>query len=124
MALWRLFQLVFVFDVMITILHPVPLPSHRDPSTTSLSRHPPPPPLSQIPVTYPTTPFEIVLPELEGKTPKMYRGGKICLSAHFKPLWGKNVPHFGIAHALAMGLAPWLAAEVPFMIESGILNEK
>ena len=29
--------------------------------------------LMQIPITYPTTPFEIVLPELDGKTAKMYR---------------------------------------------------
>lgn len=28
----------------------------------------------QIPVTYPTTPPEIALPELDGKTAKMYRG--------------------------------------------------
>jgi hypothetical protein len=60
--------------------------------------------LAQIPVGYPNTPFEILLPELEGKTVKMYRGGKICLTVHFKPLWAKNVPHFGIAHALAMGV--------------------
>jgi ufm1-conjugating enzyme 1 len=79
---------------------------------------------TQIPVSYPTTPFEIVLPELEGKTPKMYRGGKICLSLHFKPLWSKNVPHFGIAHALAMGLGPWLAAEIPYMVDQGIIAEK
>eukprot|EP01006_Ploeotia_vitrea_P012228 TRINITY_DN32482_c0_g1_i1.p3 TRINITY_DN32482_c0_g1~~TRINITY_DN32482_c0_g1_i1.p3 ORF type:complete len:171 (+),score=91.43 TRINITY_DN32482_c0_g1_i1:22-534(+) len=76
-----------------------------------------------LPVSYPTTPFEIVLPELDGKTVKMYRGGKICLSAHFKPLWAKNVPHFGIAHALAMGLAPWLAAEVPHLIDAGHLKK-
>ena len=78
----------------------------------------------ELPVGYPVTPFEIVLPELEGKTVKMYRGGKICLSIHFKPLWAKNSPRFGIAHALAMGLAPWLAAEVPYMVESGYLTEK
>jgi ufm1-conjugating enzyme 1 len=70
------------------------------------------------------TPFEIVLPELDGKTVKMYRGGKICLSSHFKPLWGKNVPHFGIAHALAMGLGPWLAAEVPNLIFEGKIQDK
>eukprot|EP01097_Dermamoeba_algensis_P000104 TRINITY_DN1039_c0_g1_i1.p1 TRINITY_DN1039_c0_g1~~TRINITY_DN1039_c0_g1_i1.p1 ORF type:complete len:159 (+),score=48.95 TRINITY_DN1039_c0_g1_i1:45-479(+) len=57
-----------------------------------------------IPVTYPTTPIELELPELDGKTSKMYRGGKICLTVHFKPLWAKNVPHFGIAHALALGV--------------------
>jgi hypothetical protein len=55
---------------------------------------------------------------------QMYRGGKICLSAHFKPLWAKNVPHFGIAHALALGLAPWLAAEVPHLIDTGAIGEK
>ena len=58
----------------------------------------------QLPVSYPVSPFEVVLPELVHRTVKMYRGGKICLSAHFKPLWAKNVPHFGIAHELAMGV--------------------
>ena len=72
-----------------------------------------------IPATYPTTAPEIEIPELEGKTAKMYRGGKICLTIHFKPLWAKNSPHFGVAHALCLGLAPWLAAEVPFLVESG-----
>jgi len=60
---------------------------------------------AQIPVAYPTSAFEIEIPELEGKTAKMYRGGKICLTAHFKPLWARNVPSFGIAHALAMGVS-------------------
>jgi len=76
----------------------------------------------EIPVTYPTTAIEMQLPELEGKTPKMYRGGKICLTVHFKPLWAKNVPHFGIAHGLALGLAPWLAAEVPVLVEKGLIS--
>jgi ufm1-conjugating enzyme 1 len=75
----------------------------------------------EIPVGYPTSPIEIQLPKLDGKTPKMYRGGKICLTVHFKPLWSKNVPHFGIAHALALGLAPWLAAEVPILVEAGVI---
>ena len=69
-----------------------------------------------IPVTYPMTSPEIALPELDGKTakvnrpyhnskfnigthliscPQMYRGGKICLTDHFKPLWGRNAPKFG-----------------------------
>lgn len=56
-----------------------------------------------IPVTYPTTAPEIALPFLDGKTAKMYRGGKICLTDHFKPLWARNVPKFGIAHAMALG---------------------
>lgn len=59
----------------------------------------------QIPVTFPSTAPEIALPELDGKTAKMYRGGKICLSDHFKPLWARNVPKFGIAHALALGVS-------------------
>lgn len=59
----------------------------------------------QIPVTYPTTAPEIALPELDGKTAKMYRGGKICLSDHFKPLWARNVPKFGIGHAMALGVS-------------------
>ena len=60
---------------------------------------------------------ELAVPELEGKTAKMYRGGKICLDIHFNPLWQKNVPKFGIAHAIALGLGPWLAAEVPDLVE-------
>lgn len=59
----------------------------------------------QIPVTYPATAPEIALPELDGKTAKMYRGGKICLTDHFKPLWARNVPRFGIAHAMALGVS-------------------
>lgn len=35
----------------------------------------------------------------------MYRGGKICLSDHFKPLWARNVPKFGIAHGMALGVS-------------------
>ena len=34
-----------------------------------------------------------------------YRGGKICLTDHFKPLWARNVPKFGIAHAMALGVS-------------------
>ena len=62
--------------------------------------------------------------ELDGKTPKMFRGGKICLEGHFKQLWGRNVPKFGIAHALAMGLGPWLAAEIPHLVDSGMIVHK
>jgi ufm1-conjugating enzyme 1 len=76
-----------------------------------------------IPVTYPATPFDISIASLDGKTAKMYRGGNICLTVHFKPLWAKNMPHFGVAHALCLGLAPWLAAEIPAMVERGVLTE-
>ncbi|KAJ1612386.1 hypothetical protein OJ253_556 [Cryptosporidium canis] len=71
-----------------------------------------------VPDKYPVTPFELEIPELDGKTLKMYRGGKICLDTHFIPLWSKNCPKFGIVHALAFGLAPWLAAEVPYLVST------
>ena len=45
----------------------------------------------EIPVTYPQTAIELQLPELDGKTSKRYRGGKICLTVHFKPRWAKVV---------------------------------
>ncbi|KAL7290033.1 ubiquitin-fold modifier-conjugating enzyme 1 [Trichogramma pretiosum] len=77
-----------------------------------------------IPITYPTTAPEIALPELDGKTAKMYRGGKICLTDHFKPLWARNVPKFGIGHAMALGLGPWLAVEIPELIEKGVVKHK
>uniref|UniRef100_A0A2P2HWK6 Ubiquitin-fold modifier-conjugating enzyme 1 n=1 Tax=Hirondellea gigas TaxID=1518452 RepID=A0A2P2HWK6_9CRUS len=77
-----------------------------------------------IPVTYPTTAPEIALPELDGKTAKMYRGGRICLTDHFKPLWARNVPKFGIAHAMALGLGPWLAVEIPDLIARGVVVYK
>jgi ufm1-conjugating enzyme 1 len=64
----------------------------------------------EIPANYPSTPIELELPELEGKTVKMYRGGKICQDIHFAPLWKEYTPKLGIAHALALSLGPWLAA--------------
>lgn len=54
----------------------------------------------------------------------MYRGGKICLSEHFKPLWARNTPKFGIAHAFALGLGPWMAVEIPDLIEKGLIQPK
>lgn len=72
-----------------------------------------------LPAAYPTTAPDIKIPSLEGKTAKMYRGGAICLTVHFKPLWTKNAPRFGVAHALCLGLAPWLAAEVPHLAALG-----
>eukprot|EP00735_Rhodelphis_limneticus_P005827 TRINITY_DN17873_c0_g1::TRINITY_DN17873_c0_g1_i1::g.11762::m.11762 TRINITY_DN17873_c0_g1::TRINITY_DN17873_c0_g1_i1::g.11762 ORF type:complete len:192 (-),score=36.41,sp/Q178A5/UFC1_AEDAE/69.14/2e-82,UFC1/PF08694.6/5e-83,RWD/PF05773.17/8.7e+02,RWD/PF05773.17/0.043,DUF3492/PF11997.3/0.11 TRINITY_DN17873_c0_g1_i1:28-525(-) len=74
-----------------------------------------------MPVTYPQTNPEIAIPALDGKTAKMFRGGKICLADHFQPLWQRNVPRFGIAHALALGLATWLAAEVPDLVQRGVV---
>lgn len=59
---------------------------------------------SQLPATYPQSPPEIRLPELDGKTPKMYRGGRICCDIHFNPLWIKHAPSYGIAHAMALGV--------------------
>jgi ufm1-conjugating enzyme 1 len=51
----------------------------------------------------------------------MYRGGKICLTDHFKPLWARNAPKFGVAHAFALGLGPWLAAEVQELYERKVI---
>ena len=76
----------------------------------------------EIPATYPDTPIELELPELDGKTPKMYRGGKICLDIHFTPLWRDNVPKYGIAHALSLALGPWLAAEIPYLVDEGVIS--
>lgn len=58
------------------------------------------------------------------RTSKMYRGGKICLTIHFKPLWAKNAPRFGIAHALCLGLAPWMAAEIPHLVDTNVVVHK
>ena len=33
--------------------------------------------------------------------------------------WARNVPHFGIAHAMALGMGPWLAVEIPALIGNG-----
>jgi ufm1-conjugating enzyme 1 len=78
--------------------------------------------LFDIPATYPASPFEMVLPELDGKTPKMYRGGKICLDIHFAPLWSSKQPSYGIAHALSLALGPWLAAEIPVLVEQKVIS--
>lgn len=77
----------------------------------------------EIPVTYPAAAPELKLPELEGLTSKMYRGGKICQTIHFQPLWAKNVPRFGIAHSLALSLGPWLAAEIPDLVGRGVIDK-
>jgi ufm1-conjugating enzyme 1 len=77
----------------------------------------------EIPATYPATPIEIELPELDAKTEKMYRGGKICLDIHFAPLWRSMAPKYGIVHALCLALGPWLAAEIPYLVETGVVNK-
>ena len=41
---------------------------------------------------------------LTGYYISLFRGGKICLTDHFKPLWARNVPKFGIAHAMSLGV--------------------
>ena len=66
--------------------------------------------------------FEIELPQLDGKATEMPMAERI-LTIHFKPLWSKNAPHFGVAHALCLGLAPWLAAEVPSLVERGVIDQ-
>lgn len=57
-----------------------------------------------VPITYPAAAPELKLPQLDGLTSKMYRGGEICQTVHFQPLWARNVPHFGIAHSLALSV--------------------
>ena len=76
----------------------------------------------EIPAGYPTAPIEVQLPELDGKTEKMYRGGYICTDIHFAPLWRSNAPKYGIVHAMCLALGPWLAAEVPHLAASGALS--
>lgn len=78
----------------------------------------------QLTVTYPCTAPDLILPDLEGKTAKMFAGAKICLTEHFHPLWARNQPRFGIAHALALGLGPWLAVEIPDLIQKGLITHK
>jgi ufm1-conjugating enzyme 1 len=78
----------------------------------------------EIPVGYPAAPIEIRLPELDGKTPKMYVGARICLSIHFAPLWQRSAPKFGVAHALALGLGPWLAVEIPVLADNGAIKPR
>ncbi|GCB82605.1 hypothetical protein scyTo_0021654, partial [Scyliorhinus torazame] len=51
-------------------------------------------------------------------------GGKICLTDHFKPLWARNVPKFGLGHLMALGLGPWLAVEIPELISKGHIQHK
>lgn len=75
-----------------------------------------------VPAAYPAAPPSIRIPALDGKTAKMYRGGAICLDAHFAPLWARNGFGFGLAHALVHGLAPWLAAEVPSLVAGGVIE--
>lgn len=68
--------------------------------------------------------FVLLSTELDGKTAKMYRGGKICMTDHFKPLWSKHAPKFGLAHAMALGLGPWLAVEIPDLLQRGVIAYK
>ncbi|OXB55822.1 hypothetical protein ASZ78_007140 [Callipepla squamata] len=58
------------------------------------------------------------------QSPPPRRGGKICLSDHFKPLWARNVPKFGLAHLMALGLGPWLAVEIPDLVAKGLIQHK
>merc|ERR1712032_698578 len=86
---------------------------------------------SKIPAAYPRANFMIRIPELDGKTVKMFLGGYICLETHFIPVWqklnsmrGSVDGGLGIAHALSLGLAPWLAVEVPSLVEKGVLKHE
>ena len=56
----------------------------------------------EIPIGYPRAPPELCIPSLKDKTVKMYRGGFICLSAHFAPLWVQRAPKVGLGHLLSL----------------------
>ncbi len=66
-----------------------------------------------VPATYPATAPEIRIPELDGKTAKMYRGGAICLTVHFKPLWAKNRYEVSLCGVDAPSVVWLYAFEVP-----------
>lgn len=76
-----------------------------------------------LPVTYPAAPPTVSLPGLTGRTAKMYRDGAICQTVHFEPAWARHAPRWGVAHALAAGLGPWLAAELPDLVARGAVAE-
>ena len=54
--------------------------------------------------------------------PKFFvdRGGKICLTDHFKPLWARNVPKFGISHAMALGVSGRLYTDINSLKNIGV----
>lgn len=79
--------------------------------------------LLTLPVTYPAAPPTVSLPGLTGRTAKMYRDGAICQTVHFEPAWTRHAPRWGVAHALAAGLGPWLAAELPDLVARGAVAE-
>ena len=58
-----------------------------------------------LPLPAPTTCFCLSFISLASLFNLLRSGGKICLTDHFKPLWARNVPRFGIAHAMALGVS-------------------
>ena len=69
--------------------------------------------------------------------PALWRGARhVPRPGALAQCWGYSVsgftplldcarsPHFGVAHAMCLGLAPWLAAEVPHLVETGALAAK
>ena len=74
-----------------------------------------------VPATYPTVSPELKIPELENKTAKMYRGGAICLTVHFKPLWAKN-RRAGFIVALAAGLPLPMSLESSHLVAQQLLS--
>lgn len=75
----------------------------------------------KLPATYPAAPPEIYLPQLTNTTVKMFKDGRICTESHFTPLWLRNTPGFGIAHALMFGLSTWLNVEIANLVSTGLL---
>ncbi|KVI06816.1 Ubiquitin-conjugating enzyme/RWD-like protein [Cynara cardunculus var. scolymus] len=77
-----------------------------------------------IPVTYPATAPELELPQLDGKTHKVRQVAKKSSLVPCDAVSETKKPRFGIAHALCLGLAPWLAAEIPILVDSGMIKHK
>ncbi|CAH8381659.1 unnamed protein product [Eruca vesicaria subsp. sativa] len=89
-----------------------------------------------IPITYPATAPELELPEIDGKTQKVLvlsfgydrsfvsvSNGIDWLVDSIKLVEMKVTvlnPRFGIAHALCLGLA----AEIPILVDSGMIKHK
>ena len=41
----------------------------------------------------------------------------------YAPIFMRS-PRFGIGHAMCLGLAPWMAAEIPHMADNGVISNE
>ncbi|KAK1858862.1 hypothetical protein I4F81_001462 [Pyropia yezoensis] len=49
--------------------------------------------------------------------------GRVLPSAQFADAWARRAPAWGVVHALAAGLGPWLAVHVPDLVAQGVVVE-